>query len=218
LGGAILSITINPMVMATANRVETWLQARPHLLERLEPAHPAVDDDHAKSGAGLNMHVVLIGYGRVGRRIGDAMTRTGIPFIAVDRDRVAIDNLRARGVPAIYGDAARPGILDHVNLVSARLLVVTSPDLYQARRVVELARKIKPHVHIVVRTHSEASQSYFEDVGVDRAFMGERELALSMAHYSLMYMGKTDDEADETVDEMRRHTSMGYKAVKLSES
>jgi CPA2 family monovalent cation:H+ antiporter-2 len=215
LAGAILSITLNPLMMYAGERVQLWLEARPHLLERLEPPHPPVDDDHAKSGAGLHMHVVLIGYGRVGRRIGDAMMRSGIPFIAVDRDRVAIDNLRAKGVPAIYGDAARPGILDHVNLVSARLLVITSPDLYQARRVVELARKIKPHVHIVVRTHSEAAQSHFEGVGVDRAFMGERELALSMAHYAMMYMGKSDDEADETVDAMRRHTSMGINIKDL---
>ncbi len=215
LAGAILSITLNPLVMRLGNRIEAWLQARPHVLERLEPKSPAVDEDHAQSGAGLHLHVVLIGYGRVGRRIGDALTRTGIPFIVVDRDRAAIDRLRALGVPAIYGDAARPGILDHVRLAAARLLIVASPDLYQSRRVVELARKIKPHVHIVVRVHSESSQSYFEDVGVDRAFMGERELALSMAHYALVYMGQSDAEAEATVDEMRHHTSMGFRVVKF---
>jgi CPA2 family monovalent cation:H+ antiporter-2 len=86
------------------------------------------------------------------------------------------------------------------------LLVIASPDPYHARAIVEVAKKIQPGIEIAARTHSEAGQRFLEQLGVDRAFMGERELALSMAHHSLMRMGRTDDEADATVDAMRRAT------------
>ncbi|HEX7940089.1 MAG TPA: YbaL family putative K(+) efflux transporter [Gemmatimonadaceae bacterium] len=214
LGGAILSITVNPMMMAAANRVERWLQERPALLARLEPAAPVIDVGQVKASAGLRDHVVLIGHGRVGRRIGDALRLERVPYLVVERDRVAVDNLRKKGIPAVFGDAARHGILDHVILEHAKLMVIASPDPYQTRRVIEIAHKINPTLHIAARTHSEVTQAFLEQLGVGRAFMGERELALSMAHYSLMHMGKTDDEADETVDAMRRHTSLGIRILK----
>jgi CPA2 family monovalent cation:H+ antiporter-2 len=117
----------------------------------------------------------------------------------------------------VFGDAARPGILDHVHLDTARLLVIASPDPYHARAIVDVAKKLNPDVEIAARTHSEAGQKFLEERGVDRAFMGERELALSMAHHTLMRMGQTDDEADETVDAMRRLTATNIKAISKDE-
>ncbi|MGH7677542.1 MAG: YbaL family putative K(+) efflux transporter [Gemmatimonadaceae bacterium] len=213
LAGAMVSIIVNPLLLRVGNRVEHWMETKPGLAARLErsdlevelPANPAV---------GMRDHVVLIGYGRVGRRIGDALRREGIPYVAVERDRVAVEALRKDGVPAVFGDAARPGILDHVHLETARLLVVASPDPYQARRVVEVARGINPGIEIAARTHGEGSEAYLKERGVDRTFMGERELGLSMAHHALMRMGRSDDEADDTIEAMRRATSTGMPVVR----
>ena len=215
LAGALVSITVNPLLMRAVNAMDQWFQRRPALLASLErPERPVVDVPVRASIDALYDHVVLVGYGRVGRRIADAMRHEGIPCLVVDRDRVAIDNLRKRGLPAVFGDAARPGILDHVHLESAKMLIVASPDTYQARRVTEIARAIRPDLEIAARTHSEIAQSYLEEHGVSRTFMGERELALSMAHYALMYMGRTDDEADTVIETMRRATSLGMRALK----
>jgi len=213
LAGSLLSITINPLLYRGVNRVERWINARPRLVAALEPRVEHMEDLPAPVEPTLRNHVVLIGYGRVGRRIGDALEHERIPFLVVERDRVAIDSLRKRGVPAVYGDAARPGILEHVNMETARLLVIASPDPYHAKRVIEIAQSLHPGIDIAARTHSEAGQEYLEGLGVGRAFMGERELALSMAHHTLMRMGRTDDEADATVDAMRRMTIMGMKAT-----
>ena len=215
LAGALVSITVNPLLMRAINRVDHWFQQRPGLVGSLERPEVAgatmpVRSLHLPAGD----HVVLVGYGRVGRRIGDALGREGIPYVVVDRDRVAVEALRARGVPAVFGDAARPGILEHVQLESARMLIVASPDTYQARRVTEIARRSNPALEIAARTHSETAQEYLEKYGVNRTFMGERELALSMAHYALMFMGRTDDQADDVIDAMRRATSLGMRAIK----
>jgi CPA2 family monovalent cation:H+ antiporter-2 len=129
-------------------------------------------------------------------------------YIAIDRDQNTVEALRKRGIAAVFGDAARPGLLKHVHLETARLLVIASPDPYHARAIAEAAVKLNPAIKIAARTHSESGQRMLEKMGVHRTFMGERELALSMAHHSLMMMGRSDDEADATVDEMRRQTAM----------
>ena len=67
----------------------------------------------------------------------------------------------------------------------ARLIIVTAPDPFQARAVVEQARRLNPSITSVVRTHSEEERAYLERAGVDMAVMGEGELARAMARYAL---------------------------------
>jgi monovalent cation:H+ antiporter-2, CPA2 family len=219
LAGALLSITLNSAVFGAVGPLAHWIQARPRLAARLErPQTTPEPAGVATALTGMANHVVLVGYGRVGRRIGDALEEAVVPFVVVERDHNAVEALWARGIRAVFGDAARPGILDHVHLDTARLLVIATPDPYHSRAVIEQARRIHPHIRISARTHSEAGQKLLEELGVERVFMGERELALSMAHDTLMRMGHTDDEADAMVDALRRATSVGMRAVSRVEA
>jgi len=214
LAGALLTITLNSLAFSSVAPAAGWLQSHPRLFARLERPDAEVSVARADPrGIAMTDHVVLVGYGRVGLRIGNALERAHVPYVVVERDLNVVEALRARGIQAVFGDAARPDILDQVRLETARLLVIATPDPYHARAVVEIAKRANPGIEIAARTHSEAGQKLLEELGVERAFMGERELALSMAHYSLVRMGHTDDEADETVDALRRATSVGLRAV-----
>lgn len=73
-----------------------------------------------------------------------------------------------RALPIVYGDASRPGILDHVHLEGARLLVVSVQDAFEARRIVELARGTNPDIETVVRTHSDHERRRLEGIGVGK--------------------------------------------------
>jgi CPA2 family monovalent cation:H+ antiporter-2 len=214
LAGALLSITLNSAVFGAVGPLAHWIQAKPGLIRRFErdEAAPLPPSGSPRLPAMIE-HVVLVGYGRVGRRIGDALEEARVPFVVVERDHNAVEALWKRGIHAVFGDAARPGILEHVHLGTARLLVIATPDPYHSRALIDLARRINPSIRVSARTHSEAGQQLLEELGVERAFMGERELALSMAHDTLMRMGRTDDEADATVNAMRRVTSLGMRAV-----
>jgi CPA2 family monovalent cation:H+ antiporter-2 len=208
LAGALLSITLNPAVFATVKPISRWIKARPRVAERLERAQ-GTDEEIAPSTDHRNElrdHAIVIGHGRVGSSIAEALTRNNIPYIVVEEDRIVVESLRRQGIPALFGDASRPGILSHAYLHNARLLVIATPTSYQARQILELARKENPQIDTVVRTHSAKEMEYLKNAGVGRVVMGEHELAFSMAEYALHVFGRSRSEANETIDRLRMDT------------
>jgi CPA2 family monovalent cation:H+ antiporter-2 len=203
LAAALCTIVLNTPLYVALDRLSDWLARYPKLLDRLErqkaPRLMATDMWMATPAN----HAILIGYGRVGRTIGEAFQRVGVPFIAIDQDRRVVDTLRTLGITSIFGDATRPGILEHAKPEFARLLVIATPDPYHARHVIELARAKNPDIDIIVRTHADLELEFFERLGVQKALMGERELAFGMAYHSLRSVGCDDDRADDVIQALR---------------
>jgi CPA2 family monovalent cation:H+ antiporter-2 len=203
LAAALVTIVANPLLYRGAQRLAAWLARFPALIDRMERTREPRVATTALFQAVPRDHVILVGYGRVGRTIGDALQRRGIPFVAIEQDRRTLEVMRGTGVPAIYGNATRADILQLAHPATARLLVVATPDPYHAQVVIERAREANAALQVVVRTHGDEEQALFERMGVQRALMGERELAYAMAYHSLRAMGCSDDHADHVLDELR---------------
>jgi CPA2 family monovalent cation:H+ antiporter-2 len=186
LAGALISITLNPFVFATITPVTRWVRARPALLALLErgAARLSILPERQRSNP-MRDHAVIVGYGRVGSMIGQALTDQRRAFVVIERDLRLVEVLRERGIRAIYGDASANGVLEAAGIHSAKLLVIASPDSYAARRVLNLARQASPGIDTVVRTHTDLEREHFEKAGVGRVVMGERELANGMTDYAL---------------------------------
>ena len=153
-------------------------------------------------------HVVVVGYGRFGTTIMEALQRESARYVIVEEQERLVAGLRTRGERAVFGDATRSEVLQRAGIEHARLIVVTAPEPIRARRVVELARALNPAIAIGVRTHSATEQAFFEEFvsapdTSGRAIYAEREAALSLAHYALQTLGRTDDEADLVIEAMR---------------
>jgi CPA2 family monovalent cation:H+ antiporter-2 len=203
LAGALLSITLNPLVFAGADRLAAWLRTRPGLLARLqrqgdELLSTLTGDAHMRRD-----HAVIVGYGRVGSVVGRGLKSQGLPIVVIDQDRQRVEALRARGLPAIYGDATTPGVLEAANTDKARLIVIATPEGYQARRIIELARALNPDIDTAVRTYSESEVVYLERQGVGIAIVGERELALGLMEYALRSLGTPAENAHLVVQNLR---------------
>jgi monovalent cation:H+ antiporter-2, CPA2 family len=186
VAGALLSITLNPFVFRAVEPVERWLRRHRAIVDKLE--RPAGDIARLPPGVEkdrLTDHVVLVGHGRVGAPVAEELALHGIPYVIVEQSRETAEKLRARGLPVIYGDATRPDVLAHAFLERARLVVVAAPDAYQARAILSVARRINPAVEVVVRTHSDEERAFLESNGAERALVGERELAVSLARHAL---------------------------------
>lgn len=203
LAAALVSIVLNPLLFVIAERIIALVSSRPALLDRIERRKATAIVTTDLWMATPANHAILVGYGRVGRTIGEAFQRVGVPFIAIEQDRRVAEAMRGLGVATLYGDATRPGILEHAHPELARLLVIATPDPYHARHVIELVRARNPHIEIIVRTHADAEQELFEELGVNKALMGERELAFGMAYHSLRSIGCDDDRADDVIASLR---------------
>jgi monovalent cation:H+ antiporter-2, CPA2 family len=128
----------------------------------------------------LTGHVVLVGYGRVGLRVGEALRAAGVPLVVVEQNREVVERLRAQGVLAVGGDAGEPATLVQAHAARARALVVAAPDAARARAMIDTARRLNPDIRIMVRTHSDEEAELMRSDHVEDVFMGEHELARSM--------------------------------------
>ncbi|MHB2206487.1 cation:proton antiporter domain-containing protein [Methylobacterium sp. CM6257] len=208
VGGALLSITLNPLFFALAAQIKRVLAMRPDLAPRFERKSVA-DEAVSFEASRRRDHVVIVGYGRVGSSIGTTLQAWDLPYVVVERDRRRVLDLRAAGVPAVFGDATAPGILEAADISEAQLLVIATPDPHQARRLVEAARSLNPKIDTVVRTHSEAERRHLEEDRVGLVLMAERELALGMSLYALRSLGVREGEARLFIDSARTESQFG---------
>ena len=192
LAGAILSIFLNPFIFALAERrparrypkeeVAVAVPADASAMERVQEEIPGPGEQTATT---LADHDVLIGYGRVGRIVGDGLLEAGRPVLVFDDREDSLERARAAGAEVIEGNAADPQVLALGNIAGARRLFVTVPEAFEAGQVVEQARALNPRLEIVARAHSDATVEHLSRLGANLAVMGEREIARRMLEAAL---------------------------------
>jgi CPA2 family monovalent cation:H+ antiporter-2 len=173
LAGAILSIMLNSAMFAISDRLGERLEEKKKVPETPAPAPP-------KPAASLPEHTILVGYGRVGSTIAEALVRAGQPLVVIEVADEALARLRESGIETIVGNAASPDVMRHANPFIARDLVIAIPDAFEAGQIVQQARAINPKIEIIARAHSDAEVAHLESLGADIAIMGEREIARGM--------------------------------------
>jgi CPA2 family monovalent cation:H+ antiporter-2 len=189
LAGAIVSIALNQLLFAAIEPVQRWIRSRSEIARTLDrSADPLATLPMTIDQDLLTAHVVLVGYGRVGRRIADALTEKKIPFVVAEHNREIVELLRSRNIPAVSGDAADPAVLIQAHVQRASMLVIATPDTFGVRKMAETARMLRPAIEIVVRTHSDEEADLLRNENIGRIFMGEHELALGMTEHVLHRM------------------------------
>jgi monovalent cation:H+ antiporter-2, CPA2 family len=168
LGASILSIFLNPLLFALSARRE----ASTHVEPAPDMPRPAPEPTR------LTGHVVLVGYGRVGRVIADGI-KHDLPLLVMEEGAVG-----APGIEHIRGNAARDDVLAAANLGSAKLLFVAIPEAFEAGQIVQQARRANPTLPIVVRAHFDAEAEHLLSLGATKVVMGEREIALAMLDFA----------------------------------
>lgn len=208
LASAIVSITLNPLLFRAVDPLEAWIRRRPRLAALLQRRGGALAQPQGGAGHGdhgdRRAHAVLCGYGRVGRLIAQVLDRRGLRYVVIDQDRRNVEELRQRGVLALYGDAANPVLLGHAGIERARVLVIAIPDPPATRHIVEHARRANARLSIVARTHSEAEWAYLREHGVDEVVLGERELAVEMSRFTLHRFGVAGAELQALTQGLRQ--------------
>jgi monovalent cation:H+ antiporter-2, CPA2 family len=201
--GAIVSITLNPVMFSLVDPAEAWIKARPGLHRFLDRgggrlARPIPTEEP------MHGHAVICGWGRVGRMVARALDTREFRYIVIEEHRRTVEQLRERGIPALYGDIADEHLLDYAELAHARVLVFAAYDPPAAEFAVEYARKVNPRIEIVARVETPDEADRLLERGASQTVEGERELAVQMARYTLRRFGVTSREVDAITQGLRR--------------
>ena len=186
LAGALISIALNPLLFRAIAPLQAFLREKSAYVRRLEARDdPLAELPMTTEQRFLAQQVVLVGYGRVGRRIAQALQEAGQPFVVAEQNRELVERLRTQGLAAVAGDAAEPAVLIQAHIAHARMLVVATPDALAAQAMIDTARTLNPGIEVVVRSHNEEEAAQLRAAGAGTVFLGEAELAGAMTRHVL---------------------------------
>ena len=186
VAAALISIALNPVVFSAFDALQKWLGRRRLLAGSVESASNEYSElPMSTEPKYLSDQVVLVGWGRVGKSIAEALTREGVPYVVAEENREFVQTLRRRGIPAVWGDATEPETLIQSHIAKARALVIATPETVFARKMAAVARQLNPGIHVVVRSHNAQEAELLEKDGAGTVFVGEVELAKAMTQHVL---------------------------------
>ncbi|MDE0573489.1 Kef family K(+) transporter [Demequina sp. B12] len=175
LGGAILSIMLNPLLFAWAGRFYR---------DAHDPDLPGGDvegDADAVQAYSGPEHVMVVGFGRVGTRVATTLWQEGVPTVVVADDENVVKALREDGQQAILGNAVRSKVLKAAGLEQATTVLVAIHDPLNAGAIVSKIKKLSPDTRVIARGHGDTDVAYLEELGADRVLVGVYEVADLMA-------------------------------------
>ena len=133
--------------------------------------------------------VIVAGYGRVGRLVGEMLKRHAISFIALDSDPARVAEQRRLGSPVYFGDSANTEMLRRCDIATARALVVTLDNPRAVEAVVQAARAERPDLTIVARARDARHATQLYEMGVDDAVPETIEASLQLSEAVLVDVG-----------------------------
>jgi len=191
---AILTMILTPPVSSQTARLY-GLKKR---LFRHEPL-----ETHDIPETGLKNHAVIVGGGRVGSRIAGVFKNFGLPLVVVELDHRRVESTQTDGTPLVYGDATNEIVLEAAGVNTARLLVVTPPDLVTARTVIANAKRQNGELNVVARTSDASFLPTFKDLGVNSVVLPEFEASLEMTRKSLLHFPIPVTEIQKMTESLR---------------
>ncbi|MBM3646068.1 MAG: sodium:proton antiporter [Alphaproteobacteria bacterium] len=166
---AIVSILLNPL----------WLFLLDRRAQRAAAAAPAPPPEPPPAPT-PSPRALVIGHGRVGSRVSQALLDAGMTLTIVDEDESSLERLKDTPVTRVVGHFDEPATLDGLDLTNLSWLVVAIPDPFEAGSALETVRTASPGVRIVARAHSDAAIEHLRQLGAEHVLMAEEEVATAM--------------------------------------
>jgi CPA2 family monovalent cation:H+ antiporter-2 len=135
-----------------------------------------------------------------------ALEQRGFSYVVIDEDRRTVEELREKGVNALYGDLADEVLLKHAGVERARVLVFAAYDPPAAEFTVEYARRVNSRIEIVARVETPEEARRLRQRGVSQTVEGESELAVQVARYTLRRFGVSANEVEMIAQGLRRRS------------
>ncbi|MBS0333765.1 MAG: cation:proton antiporter, partial [Proteobacteria bacterium] len=207
---SLTAVTLSMFAIPSLTALGARLGRRAEALPTEAPPLPAADGE---------AHVLIVGYGRVGRLVAEMLTRHQVPWIAIERDTRLVEAARRESKTLYFGDAARPDLLVRCGLDRAPALVVTMDSPDGAEAVVAAARELRPDLMVVARARDARHAARLYELGVTDAVPETIEASLQLSESLLVDLGvpmglviaSIHEKRDEYRKALNRPLALGAK-------
>jgi CPA2 family monovalent cation:H+ antiporter-2 len=206
VAGAIISISVNPILFRGLMALEPWIERHSGwarwLTQRSQVKGSAINASlPAEKKHGVQ--AIVIGHGPVGETVSRLLREFAIEPMIIETNIDTVAELRAQGRSALFGDATRPDILTEAGVKNARYLVLTMPDASVRHGVIATARELNPQIRILTRARYLAEGSSLKDAGVSVICFDEAEAAAGLAEGLLADVGVPTERVNQEVLRIR---------------
>lgn len=156
-------------------------------------------------------HIIIVGYGINGRNVAAAAKTINIPYIIVEMNPETVKKEKKEGEQIIYGDASQEDLLLHINISSARILVIAIADRSAIKRIIVLARRLNPHIHIIVRARFVGDMKELLELGANEVIPEEYETSIEIFARVLHYYGVPRSDIEAMIESIR---AKGYAMLR----
>ena len=203
LGGALISILINPPLLG---------RAAPWLVRRLAgaPESPTPSSWPPAEMSGLANHVVICGCGRVGSELVSQLRARGLPFVVIELNPIRIDELRHTGERCLFGDANNLHILAGAGIERAKLLAITHHDVASSELTIKKVLEMHPSLKIIARAHYPGDVQRLRNAGASEVVMPEFEAGMEFLRWTFGHLGFAAEEIDTMTRERRTESKPSH--------
>lgn len=200
LSALFFSLAITPFLIRCNQKISQWLLPKAAKISEL-----AMQESIKETASGLNDHIIICGYGRVGQNIARILETEGFEFIALDMDPNKIQSAQLACDRVNYGDSANIHILEAAGLNRAKALIISYDDLPATFKILPQVRKQYPKLPILVRTRDDSELEYLQNLGATEVIPETLEASLMLAFHTLILMDVSAARALRQVRKIRQN-------------
>ena len=101
----------------------------------------------------MTNHIVLIGYGRLGKHISKLIQKDGAEFIAIEGDIKTVKDAQKLNLPVIFGNASQKHILESVNIKDASAVIVSIGNSKKLNHICEVVNELTHNTKTIVKVN-----------------------------------------------------------------
>jgi CPA2 family monovalent cation:H+ antiporter-2 len=187
----IITMALTPLLASIGRRIERRIYIKDTL----------IDSKLKKEIGDISGHIIIIGFGRVGRVVNHFFKKRDINHIILSDDNSIVTLEKANGGNIYYGDALNIDILNHINIKKAESVIVTMEDEFACIKVIRFIRNHFPEILIITKSDTINNATRFKKFGADEVVIKNLETGLQIGRIAIKNSIGDVDGVDDTFEE-----------------
>lgn len=203
LSAALLTLFTAPFVFQSAIPLYRWLNGVPAISALLNRQKGPAESREWAADSGCR--VLVLGYGRIGRYVSQALRSKKVPHLIVDYNASALRGLNDPCVQTLYGDASSPVVLEKTRPQGTTLAIVALPEAEVVEMSVRALKRMAPDLPVIARVHRGIDIPRMRRAGADSVIHAEFEAGTEMIRQCLDRLGFPTHEVEAYIHAVRQH-------------